>query len=264
MRRTTPREHARCRLPCGWHPRNARCSSSVSCATRMPMPSSALLPVTSAVIATAADTPRAMPANELAARVRLPMQAIDGVRADARRRSSGAGKRHRMRRRLDLPRRRGSRVSRAVVSCGNSSSLTCIFRHPLSFLLWRSRCRLWRSRPGAGSSTQRRQPATPSKFQRLPLVSRTGLRASRRSSASDKSGGDRRPEHDSSPTTSTSSPNRVVVASGNVVFTNADGRISAERVEFNTAQGTGTFYDASGIMSLGNTVERSGLRRAGS
>jgi LPS-assembly protein len=42
-----------------------------------------------------------------------------------------------------------------------------------------------------------------------------------------------------------------VVASGNVVFTNADGRISAERVEFDTGTGIGTFYDASGIMSLG-------------
>jgi LPS-assembly protein len=42
-----------------------------------------------------------------------------------------------------------------------------------------------------------------------------------------------------------------VVASGNVVFTNADGRISAERVEFDTSTGVGTFYDASGIMSLG-------------
>jgi LPS-assembly protein len=42
-----------------------------------------------------------------------------------------------------------------------------------------------------------------------------------------------------------------VVASGNVVFTNADGRISAERLEFDTATGVGTFYDASGIMSLG-------------
>jgi len=41
-----------------------------------------------------------------------------------------------------------------------------------------------------------------------------------------------------------------VVASGNVVFTNADGRISAERVEFDTGTGVGTFYDASGIMSL--------------
>ena len=41
-----------------------------------------------------------------------------------------------------------------------------------------------------------------------------------------------------------------VVASGNVVFTNADGRISAERLEFDTATGIGTFYDASGIMSL--------------
>jgi len=32
-----------------------------------------------------------------------------------------------------------------------------------------------------------------------------------------------------------------VVASGNVVFTNADGRISAERVEFDTGTGVGTF-----------------------
>ena len=42
-----------------------------------------------------------------------------------------------------------------------------------------------------------------------------------------------------------------IVASGNVVFTNAQGRISAERVEFNTGTGVGTFYDASGIMSVG-------------
>jgi len=46
-----------------------------------------------------------------------------------------------------------------------------------------------------------------------------------------------------------------VVASGNVVFTNADGRISAERVEFDTGTGVGTFYDASGIMSLGQQAE---------
>ena len=42
-----------------------------------------------------------------------------------------------------------------------------------------------------------------------------------------------------------------IVASGNVVFTNSEGRISAERLEFNTGTGIGTFYDASGIMSLG-------------
>src|SRR5262249_14778760 len=42
-----------------------------------------------------------------------------------------------------------------------------------------------------------------------------------------------------------------IVASGNVVFTDADGRISAERAEFDTNTGIGTFYDASGIMSLG-------------
>jgi LPS-assembly protein len=45
-----------------------------------------------------------------------------------------------------------------------------------------------------------------------------------------------------------------VVASGNVVFTNADGRISAERVEFNTGTGIGTFFDASGIMSVGTAT----------
>jgi LPS-assembly protein len=42
-----------------------------------------------------------------------------------------------------------------------------------------------------------------------------------------------------------------IVASGNVVFTNPEGRISAEKLEFNTGTGVGTFYDASGIMSLG-------------
>ncbi len=47
-----------------------------------------------------------------------------------------------------------------------------------------------------------------------------------------------------------------VVASGNVVFTNPDGRISAERLEFNTDTGIGTFVDASGIMSLGATANR--------
>jgi LPS-assembly protein len=48
----------------------------------------------------------------------------------------------------------------------------------------------------------------------------------------------------------------LLVASGNVVVTNTDGRISAERIEFNTQTETGTFYDASGIMSLGMNAER--------
>ncbi len=42
-----------------------------------------------------------------------------------------------------------------------------------------------------------------------------------------------------------------LVASGNVVFTNPEGRISAERVDFDTRNLVGTFYRASGIMSLG-------------
>jgi LPS-assembly protein len=47
-----------------------------------------------------------------------------------------------------------------------------------------------------------------------------------------------------------------LVARGNVVFANAEGRISAERLEFNTESQTGTFYQASGVMSLGPTAER--------
>jgi LPS-assembly protein len=48
----------------------------------------------------------------------------------------------------------------------------------------------------------------------------------------------------------------VVTANGNVVLTNAEGRISAERLEFNTRTQTGTFYQASGIISLGLKAER--------
>ena len=48
----------------------------------------------------------------------------------------------------------------------------------------------------------------------------------------------------------------IVTAKGNVVLTNADGRISAERLEFNTRTQTGTFYQASGIISLGQKAER--------
>jgi lipopolysaccharide assembly outer membrane protein LptD (OstA) len=46
------------------------------------------------------------------------------------------------------------------------------------------------------------------------------------------------------------------VASGNVVFTTPEGRIAAERVEFNVAKGTGTFHVASGILALGDEVDR--------
>jgi lipopolysaccharide assembly outer membrane protein LptD (OstA) len=47
-----------------------------------------------------------------------------------------------------------------------------------------------------------------------------------------------------------------IVATGNVVFTNPDGRLSAERVEFDVTTATGTFHQASGIMTLGPTVDR--------
>lgn len=51
-------------------------------------------------------------------------------------------------------------------------------------------------------------------------------------------------------------PELRLVASGNVVFTNPEGRIAAERVEFNVAKSTGTFHQASGILSLGDEVDR--------
>jgi LPS-assembly protein len=47
-----------------------------------------------------------------------------------------------------------------------------------------------------------------------------------------------------------------LVASGNVVFTNPEGRLSAEQVEFNIRNQTGTFHQAFGIMSLGDHVDR--------
>jgi LPS-assembly protein len=47
-----------------------------------------------------------------------------------------------------------------------------------------------------------------------------------------------------------------LVASGNVVFTNPEGRLSAEQVEFNLTDQRGTFHQASGIMSLGVRANR--------
>jgi LPS-assembly protein len=47
-----------------------------------------------------------------------------------------------------------------------------------------------------------------------------------------------------------------LTAEGNVVFAGAEGRISAERVEFDVDANTGTFMTASGIMSLGATADR--------
>lgn len=47
-----------------------------------------------------------------------------------------------------------------------------------------------------------------------------------------------------------------LVARGNVVFTNPEGRIAAEVIEFNTETGVGTFHDATGLMSLGPKADR--------
>ena len=48
----------------------------------------------------------------------------------------------------------------------------------------------------------------------------------------------------------------VLEASGSVVLADPDGRISAARVELKMADGTGTFHEAWGIMSLGPLVDR--------
>jgi LPS-assembly protein len=47
-----------------------------------------------------------------------------------------------------------------------------------------------------------------------------------------------------------------VLAQGNVVFATPEGRLSAERIEYNVATGTGTFQTANGLMSLGAQADR--------
>jgi LPS-assembly protein len=48
-----------------------------------------------------------------------------------------------------------------------------------------------------------------------------------------------------------------VVATGNVLFESETNRIAADRLEFDTTTRTGTFYNASGTVSLANRVDRS-------
>jgi LPS-assembly protein len=48
-----------------------------------------------------------------------------------------------------------------------------------------------------------------------------------------------------------------VVATGNVLFESETNRIAADRLEFDTNTRTGTFYNASGTVSLANRVDRS-------
>jgi LPS-assembly protein len=47
-----------------------------------------------------------------------------------------------------------------------------------------------------------------------------------------------------------------LVATGNVVFSNVEGRLSADRLEYDVDSGTGTFHVASGLMSLGDKADR--------
>jgi len=48
----------------------------------------------------------------------------------------------------------------------------------------------------------------------------------------------------------------LLIATGNVVFAGNEGRISAEKVEYNVEKGTGTFTEAFGIMPLGPLADR--------
>src|SRR5688572_16217332 len=47
-----------------------------------------------------------------------------------------------------------------------------------------------------------------------------------------------------------------VIAQGNVVFASPEGRLSAERLEYDAANGTGTFQNAFGLMALGAQADR--------
>src|SRR5690348_12506347 len=49
---------------------------------------------------------------------------------------------------------------------------------------------------------------------------------------------------------------KKLVAVGNVVFAGTEGRITAEKIEFNVENNTGTFTEAFGIMSLGPKADR--------
>jgi LPS-assembly protein len=49
----------------------------------------------------------------------------------------------------------------------------------------------------------------------------------------------------------------LLVARGNVVFTSGGSRIGADRMEFDTKTRTGTFYNASGTVSIGDRADRS-------
>jgi LPS-assembly protein len=49
----------------------------------------------------------------------------------------------------------------------------------------------------------------------------------------------------------------LIRATGHVLFVSGGNRISADRMEFNTSDRTGTFYQASGTLSLGERADRS-------
>ena len=48
----------------------------------------------------------------------------------------------------------------------------------------------------------------------------------------------------------------LVIAQGNVTFATPEGRVSAERMEYDAETGRGTFHNATGLMSLGAQADR--------
>src|SRR5690606_18013655 len=46
------------------------------------------------------------------------------------------------------------------------------------------------------------------------------------------------------------SDRNLLIATGNVVFTTGTNRIAADRLEYNTEKGTGTFHNATGTATL--------------
>ena len=239
-----------------------------------------LLPVTSSVIATAASTPRAMPANELAARV-TALDAGEVCHRIRRRRSTRSTRRCRRAERYAwrdrFSRRRGPRASLAtptriartrtngVISCGDSIRSDVYPKATKGFLLSCVAC-LWAAAALAQTAAP---PAPPPQTTQAPAESGSSSPASMPLGVTNFSSWkfERVGDH-------LHLINQAAIEGPNLKFfaddidlyedTQSRGRERQRRVhqcrrphlrpselEFDTATGIGTFYDASGIMSLG-------------
>ena len=204
----------------------------------------------STVIATAAPTPRAIPAERSRAPpARPPAPATSPssptpARAIDRALEAGADG---LRGRVDLPRRRGPRRPQAAcypavisVRCASSS---CAAARAIVCLPGR--------RPPSPQQADQPAAAVPAS-DRLSAARSTQsaiaeVRVQGRLLHSDRTGRASARRADDAVRRSGRSlfrdTNRVI-AQGNVVFATAGGRLSAERLEYDVATGTGTFHDA--------------------